>query len=106
VICEESKGAVFFVCILQKCNHFVIDEKEGAGNLWRSIEVQYRSNEQISTIVDADDKNCLAQLTVARKINQGVRQWPYIIAGVLFFRSFFCTSKRKNNKMLLVIFNI
>ena len=26
------------------------------------------------------------------------RQWLYIIAGVLFFRSFFCTSKRKNIK--------
>jgi len=53
---------------------------------------------QISTIVDADYKNCLVQLTVALKPNQGVRQWLYIIAGVLFFRSFFCTSKRKNIK--------
>jgi len=44
----------------------------------------------------ADDKNWLAQLTVAQKLNHGVRQWPYIIAGVLFFGSFFCTSKRKN----------
>jgi hypothetical protein len=44
---------------------------------------------------DADDKNCLAQLTVALKPNQGVRQWLYIIAGVLFFVAFFCTSKRK-----------
>jgi hypothetical protein len=32
------------------------------------------------------------------KLNHGVRQWLYIIAGVLFFRSFFCTSKRKNIK--------
>ena len=39
---------------------------------------------QTTTIVDADDKNCLAQLTVAQKLNQGVRQWLYIIAGVLF----------------------
>jgi len=45
--------------------------------------------------VDVDDKNCLAELTVALKLNQGVRQWPYIIAGVLFFVTFFCTSKRK-----------
>jgi hypothetical protein len=29
---------------------------------------------------------------------KGVRQWLYIIAGVLFFGSFFCTSKRKNIK--------
>ena len=35
-------------------------------------------------IVDADDKNCLVQLTVVQKLNQGVRQWLYIIAGVLF----------------------
>jgi hypothetical protein len=41
------------------------------------------------------DKDCLAELTVVLKPNQGVRQWPYIIAGVLFFVTFFCTSKRK-----------
>jgi hypothetical protein len=29
------------------------------------------------------------------KSNQGIRQWLYIIAGVLFFGTFFCTSKRK-----------
>jgi hypothetical protein len=57
---------------------------------------KYRGNKKTSTIVDADDKNCLAQLTVALKFNQGVRQWLYIIAGVLFFVTFFCTSKRKN----------
>ena len=57
---------------------------------------KYRGNKKTSTIVDVDDKNCLAQLTVVLKFNQGVRQWLYIIAGVLFFRSFFCTSKRKN----------
>ena len=36
------------------------------------------------TIVDVDDKNCLAQLTVVLKLNQGVRQRLYIIVGVLF----------------------
>ena len=51
-----------------------------------------------------DDKNCLAQLTVALKLNQGLRQWLYIIAGVLFFRSFFCTSKRKNIKHIPIDF--
>jgi hypothetical protein len=56
---------------------------------------EYRVRIQISIMVDVDDKNCLAQLTVARKLNQGVRQWLYIIAGVLFFVTFFCTSKRK-----------
>jgi len=40
--------------------------------------------EQVTTIVDVDDKNCLAQLTVVLKPYQGVRQWLYIIAGVLF----------------------
>ena len=59
-----------------------------------------RKKRQITTIVDADDKNCLAQLTVALKLNHGVRQWLYIIAGVLFFCSFFCTSKRKNIKYI------
>jgi len=49
---------------------------------------------QITIIVDVDDKNCLAQLTVVPKLNHGVRQWPYIIDGVLFFGSFFCTGKR------------
>jgi hypothetical protein len=62
----------------------------------RSINVQYQSAKDISIIVDVDDKNCLAESTVALKLNQGVRQWLYIIAGVLFFGSFFCTSKRKN----------
>ena len=37
-----------------------------------------------SIIVDVDDKNCLAQLTVVLKPYQGARQWLYIIAGVLF----------------------
>jgi hypothetical protein len=55
-----------------------------------------RVRKQLSFIVDVDDKNCFAQLTVALKPNQGVRQRLYIVAGVLFFRSFFCTSKRKN----------
>ena len=34
---------------------------------------KYRGNKKTSTIVDADDKNCLAELTVALKFNQGVR---------------------------------
>ena len=59
-----------------------------------------QSRKQITIIVDADDKNCLAQSTVAQKLDQGVRQGLYIIAGVLFFRSFFCTSKRKNIKYI------
>jgi len=57
-----------------------------------------------SIIVDVDDKNCLVQLTVVQKLNQGARQWLYIIAGVLFFGSFFCTSKRKNRTPLPVLF--
>jgi hypothetical protein len=35
-----------------------------------------QSRKQITTIVDVDDKNCLVQLAVAIKPNQGVRQWP------------------------------
>jgi hypothetical protein len=34
-----------------------------------------RVSEEISIIVDVDDKNCLAELTVVLKLNQGVRQW-------------------------------
>jgi hypothetical protein len=30
----------------------------------------------------------LAELTVVLKVNHGVRQWLYIIAGVLFFGDF------------------
>jgi hypothetical protein len=60
------------------------------------LEKSFSQTRKITFIVDADDKNCFAELTVALKLNQGVRQWPYIIAGVLFFGSFFCTSKRKN----------
>ena len=56
---------------------------------------KYRGNKKTATIVDVDDKNCLAQLTVAQKFNQGVRQWLYIIAGTLFFVIFFGASKRK-----------
>jgi hypothetical protein len=56
-----------------------------------------------STFVDADDKNCLAEL-VALKYNQGVRQWPYIIAGVFFFRSFFCAIKRKKSIFTAILF--
>jgi hypothetical protein len=43
----------------------------------------------------------LAELTVVQKLNQGARQWLYIIAGVLFFGSFFCTSKRKNINLVV-----
>jgi hypothetical protein len=43
----------------------------------------------------------LAELTVVQKFNQGARQWLYIIAGVLFFGSFFCTSKRKNINLIV-----
>jgi len=57
--------------------------------------VKYRLKKQTTIIVDADDKNCLAQLTVALKPNQGVRQWLYIIAGVLFFGTFFLHKQKK-----------
>ena len=86
----------------------MIDEKEGADNFpkadiitWNILQTVSK-NKKISTIVDVDDKNCLAQLTVVLKVNQGVRQWLYIIAGVLFFGSFFCTSKRKNTRIWLL----
>ena len=56
---------------------------------------KYRGNKKTSTIVDVDDKNCLAELTVVLKLNHGVRQWLYIIAGALFFVTFFWANKRK-----------
>jgi len=46
---------------------------------WYKTESSWGNNQsrkQITIIVDADDKNCLAQLTVALKLHQGVRQWP------------------------------
>jgi hypothetical protein len=68
-----------------KCNYLIIDEKEGAGKLKAEKSLANdRVKKQFSFIVDADDKNCLAELTVVLKPNQGVRQWLYIIAGVLF----------------------
>ena len=32
---------------------------------------KYRGNKKTATIVDVDDKNCLAQLTVVPRLNQG-----------------------------------
>jgi len=56
----------------------MMDEKEGAGNFPQAqlnlFTKKHRGNKQSSIIVDADDKNCLAQLTVALKLNHGVRQ--------------------------------
>ena len=73
-----------------------------------SSNEKYRGKKKTSTIVDVDDKNCLAELTVVLKSNHGVRQWLYIIAGVLFFVTFFCTSKRKyinfSSKKFYVLF--
>lgn len=71
--------AVFFL------KKFLSGHREGAGKVFKFLRK-----------VDVDDKNCLAELTVVLKLNQSVRQWPYIIADVLFFRSFFRASKRKN----------
>ena len=56
--------------------------------LKKKIADSIDQKKQTTIMVDAGDKNCLAELTVALKPNQGVRQWPYIIAGVLFFRDF------------------
>ena len=100
VILEIHKGAVFFVCSLCKCIYPISDEKEGAGNfdhyrykngtrLWK-----VRVKKQITIIVDVDDKNFLAQLTVALQLNQGVRQRLYIVCRCVFL-SFFLLHKQK-----------
>jgi len=74
----------------------LFETSKGAGKLKAEKSLASdRVKKEFPFIVDADDKNCLAELTVALKPNQGVRQWLYIIAGVLFFGTFFCTSKRK-----------
>jgi hypothetical protein len=39
------------------------------------IEECIDPKKQFTIIVDADDKNCLVQLTVALKPNQDLRQW-------------------------------
>ena len=75
-ICNSWRRCLFRLNSL-KCNYFIIDEKEGAGKLKAEKSLASdRLKKQFSFIVDADDKNCLAQLTVAQKLNQGVRQWP------------------------------
>jgi hypothetical protein len=51
-------------------------ENHQCGNYVETSRGNNQSRKQISIIVDADDKNCLAQLTVALKLNHGVRQWP------------------------------
>ena len=93
---EASKGAVFFVCSLERWYWTIEDEKEGANNFRLMMIKRDLWKKDISIIVDVDDKNCLAESTVALKLTHGIRQWLYISAGVLFFGSFFCTSKRKN----------
>ena len=91
-----NRGAVFFVCFPGNSQRLKVDEKEGAGIILKTDLTKGVSKREINTIiVGIDDKNCLAELTVVLEFNQGVRQWPYIIAGVLFFGTFFCTSKRK-----------
>ena len=95
---ETSKGAVPASAFFNQ-NSIQLVGGKGAGKLKAEKSLaSERVKKQFSFIVDADDKNCFAELTVALKLNHGVRQWLYIIAGVLFFRSFFCTSKRKNIK--------
>jgi hypothetical protein len=66
-----------------------------------SFYEKYRGKLQTSIIVDVDDKNCLAQLTVALKFNQGVRQWLYIIAGALFFVTFFWAQAKESKYTLI-----
>jgi len=44
-------------------------------------------------MVDVGDMNCLAELTVALKPDHGGRQRLYIVAGVLFFGSFWRLSR-------------
>jgi hypothetical protein len=51
-------------------------ENHQSGNNVETRGGNNQSRRQISIIIDADDKNCLVQLTVAQKLNQGVRQWP------------------------------
>ena len=72
VLFGMTNGAVFFVCNLQRSKRIKEDEKEGAGNsiLSKTKFVENHSKKQTTTIVDADDKNCLAQLTVVQKLNQ------------------------------------
>ena len=79
-------------------HHQVIVEKL----LTQSIPIDRLSIKKKQTttiIVNTDDKNCLAQTTVAQKLNQDVWQWLYIIAGRQG-SSFFYTSKRKNIQLM------
>jgi hypothetical protein len=68
---ETSKGAVpaspFFYP-----NSIRLVGGKGAGRFMMTETYcgVYRGDKQISIIVDVDDKNCLAELTVALKFNQ------------------------------------
>jgi hypothetical protein len=98
VLFEIHGGAVPASAFSNKKSFKLVGGK-GAGNVFRTESIlPITMKRKVPLMVDVGDKNCLAQLTVALKLNHGVRQWLYIIAGVLFFRSFFCTSKRKNIK--------
>jgi hypothetical protein len=85
---ETSKGAVPASAFFNP-NSIQLVGGKGADNFpqgrhyTESFYKKYRGNRKTSTFVDVDDKNCLAQLTVAMKLNHGVRQWLYIIVGVL-----------------------
>ena len=69
---------------------------KGAGKITTGGE--YQLKRQITTIVDGDDKNCLVQLTVVQKLNQGARRWLYIIAGVLFLVLSFAQKKERTKE--------
>ena len=76
VLFETSKGAVPASAFFNQ-NSIQLVGGKGAGKLKAEKSLASdRVKKEFSFIVDADDKNCLAQLTVVLKLNQGVRQWP------------------------------
>ena len=76
VLFETSKGAVPASAFFNQ-NSIQLVGGKGAGKLKAEKSLASdRVKKEFSFIVDADDKNCLAQLTVVLKSNHGVRQWP------------------------------
>ena len=73
---ETSKGAVPASAFFNLNSSQLVGGK-GAGKLKAEKSLASdRVKKEFPFIVDADDKNCLSQLTVALMLNHGVRQWP------------------------------
>jgi len=61
---KPRKALSFSFAFIEQVIPLKLDEKEGAGKV-------FSQTRKTTIVVDVDDKNCLAELTVALKLNQG-----------------------------------